>query len=118
MPRAHFAVDCHAHVFSATAAAVADARYRPSYAATLPDWQARWRTAGITHGVIVQPSFYGTDNGEALAAVAALPDRLRGVVVLDEGTTLPSLEALSRRGARALRLNLRGQPHDAASLAG
>lgn len=112
-----FAVDCHAHVFSATAAAVASARYRPAYAATLADWRSRWREAGITHGVIVQPSFYGTDNGEALEAIAALPDRLRGVVVLEEGTARPSLEALARRGARALRLNLRGQPHDAASLA-
>ena len=112
-----FAVDSHAHVFSATAGAVAGARYRPAYAATLADWRVRWREAGITHGVVVQPSFYGTDNGELLAAIAALPDHLRGVVVLDEATTADSLEGLWKRGARALRLNLKGQPHDAGTLA-
>jgi predicted TIM-barrel fold metal-dependent hydrolase len=63
-------VDCHAHVFSATAPPVAGARYRPSYAARLAAWRALWRPAGITHGVLIQPSFFGTNNTEMLATIA------------------------------------------------
>ena len=64
------AVDAHAHVFSATAPAAPGARYRPAYAARLADWRAQWPAAGITHGVLTQLSFFGTDNREMLAAIA------------------------------------------------
>jgi predicted TIM-barrel fold metal-dependent hydrolase len=111
------AVDCHAHVFSSGAPAVPDARYRPAYEATLAAWRERWAASGITHGVLVQPSFFGTDNAEMLAAIASMPDRLRGVVVLAPDATQASIAELDARGARALRLNLKGRAHDAAALA-
>ena len=64
-------VDTHAHVFSAQAPAVPGARYRPDNAANLADWRARWPAAGITHGVVVQPSFFGGDNREMLDTIAS-----------------------------------------------
>jgi predicted TIM-barrel fold metal-dependent hydrolase len=102
------AVDTHAHVFSASAPAVAGARYRPPYAATLDGWRAQWVRAGITHGVLVQPSFFGTDNGEMLAALADDPRHLRGVAVVDSSCDAGEIARLDRGGVRAIRLNLKG----------
>ncbi len=110
-------VDTHAHVFSATAPPVAGFRYRPSYAATLEDWRSRWGPAGITHGVVVQVSFYGTDNGEVLAAVAGDPSRLRGVAVVDPSVGDAELSRLHEGGIRAIRLNVKSAP-DYAPFAG
>jgi predicted TIM-barrel fold metal-dependent hydrolase len=101
-------VDCHAHVFSANAPAVSGARYRPAHAAPLDAWQDRWRATGITHGVVVQPSFLGTDNTEMLAAIARDPAHLRGVAVVDARIPQATLDALHAGGVRAVRLNLRG----------
>jgi len=95
-------------VFSATAPAVAGARYRPSYAARLAAWRAHWRPAGITHGVLIQPSFFGTNNAEMLATIASDPSRLRGVAVVDPGIAEAQLARLAAGGVRAIRLNLRG----------
>ncbi len=101
-------IDTHAHVFSRDAPAVPGARYRPGYAATLDAWQEQWPDAGIVRGVLVQPSFFGTDNRELLAALAAQPKRLRGVVVVDPSIDDEALGRLHAYGARAVRLNLHG----------
>lgn len=102
------AVDAHAHVFSADAPAVAGARYRPAYAATLDGWRSHWAHAGITHGVLVQPSFFGTNNGEMLAALALDPPRLRGVAVVAPSCDAGEIKRLNAGGVRAIRLNLKG----------
>lgn len=99
-------VDCHAHVFSADAPAAATARYRPTYAATLEQWMSHWPAAGITHGVLVQPSFFGTDNGEMLAALARHPGELRGVAVVDGDIAEKQLLRMDSAGIRGIRLNL------------
>ena len=87
---------------------MAGARYRPAYAATVGEWQAHWAAAGITRGVLVQPSFFGTDNGEMLAALAAHPDTLRGVAVVEPSIGEATLDRFHVHGVRAVRLNLRG----------
>jgi predicted TIM-barrel fold metal-dependent hydrolase len=101
------AVDTHAHVFSKDAPTVAGARYRPAYAATLEDWRSRWGPAGITHGVVVQVSFFGADNAEVLAAVARDPAKLRGVAVVEPTIDEAGLARLHEGGIRAIRLNLK-----------
>ena len=112
-------VDTHAHVFSRDAPAVAGARYRPAYAAGVEAWTALWPAARVTHGVLVQPSFFGTDNSEMLRALASLPDRLRGVAVVDPGASDATLDGLRHGGVRAIRLNLSGvadySPHAGAA---
>jgi len=102
------AVDAHAHVFSADAPAVAGARYRPGYAARLEDWRALWAPAGVTHGVITQVSFFGTDNRELVTAIARAPEHLCGVAGVDPDCDDTTLEALGAAGVRALRMNLAG----------
>ena len=72
-------VDTHAHVFSAHAPAVPGARYRPAYASEASAWRSQWAGAGITHGVVVQPSFFGADNRELLDTIASDSTNLRGV---------------------------------------
>jgi predicted TIM-barrel fold metal-dependent hydrolase len=99
-------VDCHAHVFSADAPAIANARYRPAYDARLEDWMGHWHAAGITHGVLVQPSFFGTDNRELMAALARAPDRVRGIAVVDPHIAEKQLIAMDTAGIRGIRLNL------------
>jgi predicted TIM-barrel fold metal-dependent hydrolase len=102
------AVDTHAHVFSAEAPAVPGARYRPAYAADLTAWRALWPAAGITHGVVVQPSFFGLDNREMLETLAGDPQRLRGVAVLNPLADTATIDRFHARGVRAIRLNVRG----------
>jgi predicted TIM-barrel fold metal-dependent hydrolase len=101
-------IDCHAHVFSADAPAMPGARYRPAYAATLEGWMAQWRASGITHGVLVQPSFFGSVNRELVVALKRHPDRLRGVAVVGPEVGEAQLAALDEAGVRAIRLNLQG----------
>lgn len=101
-------IDTHAHVFSATAPAVGRARYRPAYAARLETWQALWPLAGIERGVLVQPSFFGTDNSELLAALGTDPLRLRGVAVVSRTVSDVQLAELDAAGVRAVRFNLKG----------
>jgi predicted TIM-barrel fold metal-dependent hydrolase len=62
---------------------------------------------GITRFVIVQPSFYGTDNSAVLDALDELGGQGRGVAVIDPGaTSSDTLAAYHRRGVRGLRINL------------
>ena len=110
------AADCHAHVFSASAPAVRGARYRPSYAASLSSWQDHWRRSGVTHGVLVQPSFFGTDNGEMLQAIAQDHAHLRGIAVVDPEVSEDELARLGDAGVVGIRLNLRGGLDDRVAL--
>lgn len=109
-------VDAHFHVFEAQTA-VAGARYSPSYDASLANWGDASRAVGVTHGVLVQTSFSGTDNSHLLAHLKQHPDTLRGVAVLAPSASLGQLEDLHGQGVRGIRLNLAGQSHDMASWA-
>jgi predicted TIM-barrel fold metal-dependent hydrolase len=100
------AVDSHAHVIRADVPTVAGARYRPGHDATLEDWQALWPICGITHGVLIQPSVYGTDNTLMLEAIARDPEHLRGVAVVAPDVDARALRSLHDNGIRGLRLNM------------
>jgi len=101
-------VDTHAHIFSAAGPFMPGARYRPGYDAKVDDWLALWALAGVTHGVLVQPSFFGTDNSQMLTALEAFPEKLRGVMVIDPFVSKPQLQQWDRIGIRGVRLNLIG----------
>jgi predicted TIM-barrel fold metal-dependent hydrolase len=112
------AVDVHFHVFPAAGAQAPAApasasavRYRPAYGATLDTWSQAGAGHGVTHGVVVQPSFLGTDNGALLAALATMPGRLRGIAVVAPSTSCASMHALDALGVRGIRLNLVGRDH-------
>jgi predicted TIM-barrel fold metal-dependent hydrolase len=102
--------DCHFHVFY-KGEDIARARYVPPYASTLAQWQNAALSESVTRGVVVQPSFLGTDNSQLLAAIGCAPDDLRGVAVVPETISLDALTDLHRQGVRGLRLNCAGNPH-------
>ncbi len=103
-------VDSHFHVFQA-GLAQPGARYVPHYDAPLQAWQAQAQALGVQRGVLVQPSFLGTDNSHLLRELTGNPDRLRGVVVLRPDTPVVELECLNALGVRGIRLNLAGVSH-------
>ena len=69
------AVDTHAHVFRQGLALAGTRRHTPDYDATLADYLALLDTHGLSHGVLVQPSFLGTDNSHMVQALRAAPER-------------------------------------------
>jgi predicted TIM-barrel fold metal-dependent hydrolase len=104
-------VDTHFHVFEA-GVAVPGARYVPSYSATIDHW---WRCAesrGVSRGVLVQPSFLGTDNRLLRETLVAYPGRLKGVAVVNPQIARESLVEMDAVGVRGIRLNLVGGAHD------
>lgn len=103
-------IDAHAHVFTRSLSLTSGRRYTPDYNATLQDYLAHLDVHGLSHGVLVQPSFLGTDNHYLLDALAQAPDRLRGVVVVEPGIEGAQLQAMAGQGVVGIRLNLMGKP--------
>ncbi|MBJ9975570.1 amidohydrolase family protein [Pseudomonas sp. S75] len=103
------AIDSHAHVFTRGLSLAAERRYVPTYDAPLAAYLAQLAEQGFSHGVLVQPSFLGTDNTYLLQALRSTPQRLRGVVMLERDSDREHLEHLHRLGVRGVRLNLMGQ---------
>ncbi|MDB5982996.1 MAG: 2-Pyrone-4,6-dicarboxylate lactonase [Pseudomonas sp.] len=103
-------VDSHAHVFSRDLQRVSTSRYSPGYDATLDSYLTHLREQGLSHGVLVQPSFLGTDNQYLLAALQQAPGQLRGVAVVDPEISREALQQMAALGVVGIRLNLVGQP--------
>ena len=101
-------VDSHAHVFSHGLNLAAARRYAPDYDATLAEYLNHLHAHGLSHGVLVQPSFLGTDNSYLLAALRQAPEQLRGVVVLEPGVSRAMLNSMAHLGVVGVRLNLMG----------
>ena len=105
-----FGIDCHAHVFAAGVPLAAGSRYAPIGEATLADYLAMLAANGMSHGVLVQPSFLGTDNSYLVKALRASQKLLRGIAVVDPGASDHTLQELRAAGCVGVRLNLIGQP--------
>jgi len=100
------ACDAHCHVFGpGTRFPYAEQR---SY--TPPDSPKEALAAlhdrmGIERCVIVQGACYGSDHSALLDAIAAAPERRRGVALMDGRLGTVELEALHRGGVRGARFN-------------
>jgi 2-pyrone-4,6-dicarboxylate lactonase len=97
--------DVHCHVFEPGYAHVD----RPHYTfpeASLDQYLAVSSFLGIERMVLVQPSFYGTDNSLLLDALERIGDRGRGVVMVEEGISDAQLDRFHALGVRAIRLDL------------
>ena len=103
------AVDTHAHVFTRGLALAAARRYAPEYDATVDDYLAMLDGNLMSHGVLVQPSFLGTDNAYLVEALRAAPGRLRGIAVVEPDARAGHLLALQSVGVVGIRLNLIGR---------
>ncbi|MBI1204743.1 MAG: amidohydrolase family protein [Rhodopseudomonas sp.] len=99
------AIDTHAHVFTHQCRLAAERRYTPDYEAPLADYLAMLGAQGAAAGVLVQPSFLGTDNRYLLECLDRAPGRLRGIVVVEPGIGVAELDDMTRRGVVGLRLN-------------
>jgi 2-pyrone-4,6-dicarboxylate lactonase len=110
------ACDSHAHVFGPVE------RYRLSpkrgydpAPAGPADYRRLLDGLGLGRGVVTQPSVYGTDNAALLDALAADPQRLRGVAAVAADVSDAELERLDAAGVRGIRINLvdpGGNPFD------
>ncbi|WP_268796926.1 amidohydrolase family protein [Pseudomonas huanghezhanensis] len=102
-------IDAHAHVFSRELDLTAARRYTPDYDATLGVYLNHLRDHGLSHGVLVQPSFLGTDNTYLLKALQHAAGQIRGIVVVERDISREQLDAMDRLGVVGVRLNLMGQ---------
>ena len=104
-------IDTHAHVFTRNMKMIEGRRYTPDYDAPLADYLTLLDDNGLSHGVLVQISFLGTNNSYLIAALRQEPERLRGIVVVDPGIAAEQLRALDEVGVVGVRLNLIGLPN-------
>src|SRR5262245_9694834 len=86
--------------------------------ATLKQLERVSASRAIRRFVIVQPSFYGTDNSMLLEGLDAVGGRGRGVAVINpETTSARTLSGMASQGVRGLRLNLYSPLRESAPLA-
>ncbi|CAJ0687033.1 amidohydrolase family protein [Ralstonia holmesii] len=102
------AIDTHAHVFERGLPLANARRYAPTYDAPLSAYLAQLDAHGVSHGVLIQPSFLGVDNSYLLAALKQAPQRLRGVAVIDPAAPETLLTQMNAEGIVGIRLNLIG----------
>jgi predicted TIM-barrel fold metal-dependent hydrolase len=103
-------IDTHAHVFHRELKLAPGRRYAPDYDAPLSLYLEQLDHNGITNGVLVQPSFLGTDNSYLVSCLKQTNGRLRGIAVVDPTVSADDLRELDRAGIVGIRLNLVGQP--------
>ena len=97
--------DCHFHVIApADRFPMLPGRSYTPPPAALADWRATVGPLGVTHGVVVQPSIYGTDNRVLLEALAQGGDRLVGVAAVDAQVGDAELDALAAARVRGVRM--------------
>jgi 2-pyrone-4,6-dicarboxylate lactonase len=99
------ACDAHFHVFEPGYPHVANPQY------TFPDGSAAQYLAmagflGLERMVLVQPSFYGTDNSLLADTLKRLGPRCGGVIQVAENVTDAELDGYHEIGVRAVRLDL------------
>ncbi|MEU2234080.1 amidohydrolase family protein [Streptomyces vietnamensis] len=104
------AFDTHAHVFTRGLLLAPGRRYTPDYDATVDAYLSLLDAHDLAVGVLVQPSFLGTDNSYLLDALGKAPERLRGVAVIDSETPGEELDRLAEAGVCGIRLNLISRP--------
>jgi predicted TIM-barrel fold metal-dependent hydrolase len=102
-------IDTHAHVFHRGLKLVSGRRYAPDYDAPLSLYLEQLDRNGTTNGVLVQPSFLGTDNSYLVECLGQSGGRLRGIAVVEPTISRQDMLALDKAGIVGIRLNLVGQ---------
>jgi predicted TIM-barrel fold metal-dependent hydrolase len=101
------ACDCHTHVVGdASLFPMVQERFYTPGPAPHEALAAHLRRNGLQRTVIVQPSFYGTDNRCMIESLRRLQGQARGVAVVDDGVDDDELERLHAQGVRGLRVNI------------
>jgi predicted TIM-barrel fold metal-dependent hydrolase len=102
------AVDCHAHIFPPQFPLPEGAGHKPQpyERKTREEYMQTLREHGVTHGVLVQPSGYQRDNSAMLDAMAFAGGAVKGIAMIDYGTSDEQMAELERRGVVGHRFNL------------
>lgn len=108
-------IDGHAHVFLKSLTVIENRRYTPNYSALAQDYFNHLKSHNLNGGLLIQPSFLGTDNSHLLSVIAEAslnePDLvIRGVAVLDPLTSMNEMQLLKGSGITGIRLNCLSQP--------
>ena len=115
------ACDCHVHIIGPQSKyKMAEGRAYTPPEASVAQLQAFHKRLGIARTVLVQPSFYGTDNSCMLDSLAQLGASARAVAVVDATIPDAQLKAMDAKGVRGIRINLetagKRDPKQAAAL--
>lgn len=102
-------VDTHAHIFHRDLPMVPTRRYSPHYDALVEQYLEHLERNGLSHGVLIQPSFLGVDNSFMLEALHRYPQQLRAVVVVNADIGEAQLDEMTEAGVVGIRLNLIGK---------
>lgn len=98
-------VDCHLHVIaSPDGAPMTPWRSYTPAPASIGEWRAALAPLGVTHGVVVQPSFYGKDNRVLLDALEEGRGSLVGIAAVGTDVSDAELDRLVDAGVRGVRL--------------
>jgi predicted TIM-barrel fold metal-dependent hydrolase len=101
-------VDTHAHAFLHRLPMAPTRRYTPGYDAPVATYLSVLDQHAVAFGVLVQPSFYGTDNSYMVEALGEAGGRLKGIAVVDPAVDDDALERLQAAGVVGVRFNLIG----------
>ncbi|SAL02302.1 hydrolase [Caballeronia fortuita] len=99
------ATDCHMHAYLAPSELPTDAAaaFPPVPHGSIANYLDVQKRLGLSRAVVVQPSVYGFDNSPTLAAMAALGENGRGIVVVPPYVSDDELSQLTALGARGVR---------------
>jgi predicted TIM-barrel fold metal-dependent hydrolase len=101
------ACDCHAHVSGPESRyPLSPTRLYSPTGSSMADYRTMLNAIGVGRAVLVQPSFYGSDNSALLDALGESPATLRGIAVIDGATPAAELERLHAAGIRGVRFNI------------
>jgi predicted TIM-barrel fold metal-dependent hydrolase len=101
------ATDCHVHIIGpADKYPMVEKRAYTPPPASVAQLKAMHARLGITRTVLVQPSFYGTDNSCMLDALRELGNSARGIAVVAPNVSDSVLHDMDAKGVRGIRLNL------------
>ena len=102
-------IDTHAHVFLRSLPMAADRRYTPTADHSAEAYLQMLAATDIGYGVLVQPSFLGTDNSYMLTAVERYSERLRAIAVVDPMINDVELARLDQGNVVGIRFNMIGR---------
>ncbi len=101
------ACDCHVHVIGPHLKypMTKDRVYTPPECG-LPELRKHLQGLHLSRVVLIQPSFYGSDNTFQLLCAKEIGDSARVVIVIDEKTSDQEIVKMVSMGARGIRMNL------------
>jgi predicted TIM-barrel fold metal-dependent hydrolase len=100
-----FRIDTHAHIITPGFDMIPERRHTPD-PALLETFLRFHDENGISHGVLIQPSVYGTDNTCMCEAIEKSDGRLHGIAVVDPSFSDARLDELESRKVFGVRFSL------------